>query len=178
MDDPYPGYGKLCRKQAELIEEYVEQMRELMDELERIRDAALEALATAGRNIERRRGEFHQIVQSRKDLKEAFGHHLDHLEHSANYLLASYRRANEAARNSRAPANFGKSWEIDRPPAGDGSEEPGQSANMDAKVEKALEELPAQKRLIQAAYEAAVYEYRKIEQLTPEALRDGPVGQK
>ena len=178
MDDPYPGYGKLHRKQTELIEEYVEQMRELMDELERIRDAALEALATAGRNIERRRGELHQIMQSRNDLKEAFGHHLDHLEHSANYLLASYRRANEAARNSRAPANFGKSWEIDRPPAGDGSEAPGQSANMDAKVEKALEELPAQNRRIQEAYEAAVYEYRKIEQLTPEALRDGPVGQK
>jgi len=178
MDDTYPGYGKLARKQTELIEEYVEQKRELMDELERIRDAALEALATAGRNIERRRSEFHGIVQSRKNLKEAFGHHLDHLEHSASYLLASYRRANEAARSARAPAHFGKSWEISRPPAQADGKEPGQSANMEAKVEKALEELPLQKRRIQEDYEAAVYEYRKIEQLTPEALRDGTVGQK
>ena len=49
---------------------------------------------------------------------------------------------------------------------------------MEAKVEKTLEELPLQKRRIQADYEAAVYEYLKIEQLTPEALRDGAVGQK
>ncbi len=49
---------------------------------------------------------------------------------------------------------------------------------MDAKVEKALEKLPTQNRRIQAAYEAAVYEYRKIEQLTPEAIRDGAVSQK
>jgi len=178
MDDPYPGYGKLHRKQNELIEEYAEQKRELMGELEQIRDAALDALATAGRNIGRRRGEFHQIMQSWRDLKEAFGHHLDHLEHSAKYLLASYRRANEVARNSPAPAHFEKSWEISRPPAGDGSEEPSQSPSMDAKVEKALEKIPAQKRRIQAAYESAVYEYRKIEQLTPEVLRDGAVGQK
>ena len=176
MDDPYPGYGKLHRKQNELIEEYVEQKRELMDELEQIRDAALEVLATAGRNIERRASEFHGIKESRKNLKEAFGHHLDHLEHSANYLLAGYRRANEAARNSRAPAHFGKSWEIGRPPAGGGSEEPGHSANMDATVKNALVELPTHKRGIQADYEAAVYEYRKIEQLTPEALKDGTVG--
>lgn len=178
MDDSYPGYGKLARKQTELIEEYVEQKRELMDELEQIRDAALETLAATGRNIERRRSEFYRIAQSQKDLKEAFGTHLDHLEHSANYLLASYRRANEGARDARAPTHFGKSWEIGRPLVHEGGGEPSQGANMDAKVEKALEELPAQKRRIQADYEAAVYEYRKIEQLTPEALRDGAVGQK
>jgi hypothetical protein len=178
MDDSYPGYGKLARKQIELIEEYVEQKRELIDKLERVRDAALEITAVVARNIERRRSEFHRIAQSRKDLKEAFAHHLDHLEHSANYLLASYRQANEGARSSRAPAHFGKSWEIARPPAADGGEESAQSANMAAKVEKALVNLPAQKRRIQADYEAAVYEYRKIEQLTPEALRNGAVDQK
>ena len=49
---------------------------------------------------------------------------------------------------------------------------------MDTKVEKALEEMPLQRRGIQSGYEAAVYKYRKIEQLTPEALKDGAIGQK
>jgi len=43
-------------------------------------------------------------------------------------------------------------------------------------AEKAVEKLPAQKRRIQADYKTAVYDYRKIEQLTPEVLRDGAVG--
>jgi hypothetical protein len=139
MDDSYPGYGKLARQQTEVIEEYVEQKRELMYELERIRDGALETLAGAGRNIERRRSEYHRIVESRKGLKEAFGHHLDHLEHTANYLLASYRRANEAARSAPAPAHFGKSWELSRPPEAKGGDEPDQGANTDARVEKGPE---------------------------------------
>lgn len=176
MDDPYPGYGKLHRKQTELIEDYVEQKRELMDELEQIRDEALETLDTAARNIEHRQNEFHQIVQSRNDLKEKFELHLNHLEDSANYLLASYQQGNEETRSVPAPAYFGKRWKIGRLPAQEGDNELSQGPDMKEKVEEALEEAPAQKQCIQAAYEAAVYEYRKIEQLTPEVLRNATVG--
>src|SRR5207247_6250299 len=65
MDDPYPGYGALARHQTKLIDEYIDQKKSLMDELQKVRDAALEKMESTARDIERRQAEYHPILGNR-----------------------------------------------------------------------------------------------------------------
>lgn len=173
MDDPYPGYGDLARHQAERIEEYAAQTQVLMAELEELRNTALEKMEAAADGIEKRQAEYRAIVGSSARLTRDFWQYLTYLEQCGNELLATYREANRRARSTPPPRHFDQPWVMPRP-----SElELGQAGaidnpTLDAEIGRVFAQLQEKRQQVHAAYEAAMSEYKSIDELTPEAIRD------
>ena len=104
--DPYPGYGALEKRRAAAHEAYIRRKNDLIARLLEIRDAAIEILEEANRDLSIRRSEYDLIIEGRTRFVRLFVAHQSHLERSANALLAVYREANKAARKSAPPARF------------------------------------------------------------------------
>ena len=51
MDDPYPGYGKISRKHEEIIQDYTNEKANIISDLSRTRDHALNYIRDARRNL-------------------------------------------------------------------------------------------------------------------------------
>lgn len=174
MDDPYPGYGRLARDQAELINAYAEEKRALMVELEAIRNGALERMALAASGIERHRAEYWAILEGRTRFTRAFWLHLDHLEQCGRDLLATYREANRRARQTLPPPHFAHRWDMPRPaepafgPAGDLGD-----PDLDGEIGRVFAQLHEKRQGIHTQYEQAMAEYQRIDELTPEVVRHG-----
>lgn len=180
MDDPYPGYGALARRQAGLIEAYVEQKQILMADLERIRDIAIAKMESTASEIEKRRAEYHVILESRERLESAFNQHLDHLEQCGNNLLTFYREANRRARKEIVPPpppppeHFSQRWDMTRPiDPGFGQQGYTGDRNIENEIGLTFAQLQEKRQMVHTDYESAVFEYQRIDQLTPEAMRNG-----
>ena len=175
MDDPYPGYGRLARKQQLLNDDYAATKKDLLEELEGIRDEAVKKLNQIAGDIQRRKSEYEAILGARRKLQASFDQQLRHLQQCGNELLTIYREANRRARTTPAPEHFATAWVL-RPPdlPGDLTDNAVSAATLDTDVADKFEALKRWSGEIGAAYDAAVQEYRKIEQLTPEALERGP----
>ena len=174
MDDPYPGYGRLARAQAELIDTYTEQKQEQMGELEAIRNDALERMAAATSGIERHRAEYWAILEGRACFTHAFRLHLDHLEQCGRDLLATYREANRRARQTLPPPHFAQQWDMPRPAepafglAGDLGD-----PDLEGEIGRVFAQLHEKRQGIHTQYEQAMAEYQRIDELTPEVVRHG-----
>ena len=172
MDDPYPGYGRIACRQIEIQDLYVEQKQDLMDELQDIRDEAIDKMEAAGADIPRSRGEYYAVIETRSKLPDVFRRHLVYLEQCANELLAQYRTANQKARTTPPPEHFFTDWKTTLPmepeinPNGSAAAWDGQGP-----VGFAPEELEKKRRQVHEAFDKAVMEYKRIEELTPEALQ-------
>jgi hypothetical protein len=175
MDDRYPGYGALARRQEELIAEYVAQKKDLMKELEKVRDEAIQTMEDAARDVEYRRAEYHAIQESRTKLKRAFGQHLDYLEHCANDLLTTYREENRRNRKTEEPARFSRRWTLSRFADPEfGFEGYAGDAELEREIGQTFAALAERRQEVLKDYNDAIEEYRRIEDLTPEAL-NGPL---
>jgi hypothetical protein len=174
MDDPYPGYGRLARKQQTLNDDYAATKSELLEELEAIRDEAVKKLNQIADDIQRRKSEYEAIIGARRKLQASFDQHLRHLQQCGNELLAIYREANRRARTAAVPAYYAEGWILHTPDLPDEITESRVSeTTLETTVADKFEELKRWSGEIRAAYDTAVLEYRKIEQLTPEALERG-----
>ncbi len=173
MDDPYPGYGKLARRQIEIQDEYVEQKQELMADLQDIRDQAIEKMETAASDIAHRRSEYRAIIEAKGKLAGVFKQHLIYLQQCANELLTSYRMTNRQARKTEPPIHFSQPWETSLPmspefePTGDAGQ-----LELEREIGLTFDELSQKRRKVHSGFDAAVLEYRRIEELTPEALNN------
>lgn len=175
MDDAYPGYGRLARKQQTLNDDYASTKSELLEELEKIRDTAVKKLNQIAEDIQHRKSEYETILGARHKLQASFNQHLAHLQQCGNELLAVYREANRRFRvEEPAPAHFAEAWTLHSPalPA-ELTDNRVSETMLEQVVADKFEELNRWSGEIRAAYDAAVLEYRKIEQLTPEALNHG-----
>jgi hypothetical protein len=174
MDDPYPGYGGLARCQAELIEEYAAQKQQLMADLEAVRNAALEGMKSAAEEIDRRRAEYHGILEAKARLQRTFASHLDYLEQCGNDLLATYHEANRRARSTPPPHHFSHAWAMPRPPEpASGPERTLGDPVLEAEIGQFFDQLHVKRQRVHTGYEAAVSAYKRIDELTPEVVRDG-----
>lgn len=174
MDDPYPGYGRLARRHEEIMHEYIEQTQDLMKELELIRDRALSKMEITAKDIDNRQAEYHAILASRKKHEQAFEEYVMHLQDCANQLLSFYREANRSYRQTPTPKHFSQQWEISQPPEGGSTPDDYSGyAAIEKEIAQVFSNLPQKREKVHRDYEAAVFEYRSIEQLTEEALQDG-----
>jgi hypothetical protein len=174
MDDPYPGYGALTRRQNELLDAYTDEKQRLMAELEGTRDAALAQMESTAEAIERRRAEYRGILDARQRLERSFWQHLTYLEQCANDLLTVYRESNRGARTSPQPFHFATRWELPRPI----DPQLGQEAYLgdqalEAEIGQVFARLPEKRQRVHDNYAAAVRQYQRIDELTPEALLHG-----
>jgi hypothetical protein len=115
MDDPYPGYGAVAKRQLDKNDEYIEQKQILIAELEEIRDSAQVQMGSISKEIENKRAEYLTIQQASTRLERNFWQYLEYLEQCANDLLATYREANRRERHTPPPAHFARRWEIPQP---------------------------------------------------------------
>ncbi len=174
MDDPYPGYGKLARRQLEIMDEYIGQTQDLMKELELVRDQALLKMEIAAKDIDNRHSEYRAILASRQQLERTFEQYVMHLEDCANQLLSFYRETNRSCRQTPTPKHFSQKWEISHPRDGGATDDDYLSyPAIEEQISQVFSSLHQKREKVLTDYEAAVFEYRRIEQLTEEALQDG-----
>jgi hypothetical protein len=164
MDDPYPGYGTLCSRHRDELENYREGNEAEIGELQATRDRALSRLEQEADDIETRRAQYRSVLDKRKSFRQSFAFHLDHLEQAGNELLAHYRAANVRARRTVAPVHFSTKWNMARP-ASALENENGAAPFPDTDAEQVLERLAETRRTILQLYESASAEYASIEEL-------------
>ena len=170
MDDPYPGYGDVDRAYRRRVTAYTDQKHELLEQLRSTRDRTTAAITDIRNELSKRRGEHVSILANRHRLLKNFRHHLDHLEAVGLDLLATYRSENKKHRSESVPSYFNTGWTLSRP-----SDPPTpqtlSSDALDALITGADTEARAAVEALHSAFEEAVVQYEKIEQLKSEATQ-------
>jgi hypothetical protein len=115
--DPYPGFGSLYTRVDKAHMRYRQAKEALIENLEDIRNNAIETMQDANRDLSLRRGEHDAIIQGKERLNQLFSAYQDHLERTVNNLLMMYRGANTRARtDGQVPTHFTKRYTMDRIP--------------------------------------------------------------
>jgi len=162
MDDPYPGYGQRMRHKCEASEEYTALKKELLTDLEQIKQSAEDKIDELVRNIETRQGECDHISQKSQALKQSMLQHFTHLESAANTLLSYYRDENRRHRQTQAPSRFNGQWKYTHPVI---EGEVVINVNRDHGLRKVLEEVPRQRETLHTSFLRACDEYKRIDEL-------------
>jgi hypothetical protein len=170
MDDPYPGYGTKARHHRDAAELYTDEMKELLDELDTVKETAATAIEERLRDIAARRGEFDYLLAASQALQLNMSQHFDHIESSVNALLRLYRTENIKHRKTAAPARFDGHWTCPRPSLDNQCIPESIRTQIVAAIERATREVPERHADVISAYENALTEYRRIDQLTAKDL--------
>lgn len=176
MEDPYPTYGRLARRQEAILDDYIAEKEERLEEIESIRDESLESIRKSARELEKFKSEYRQILESKSQLPGLLQQYFGVLESAGNTLLEKYRDANRHARKTPAPLHFSRPWTLVRPvlvapPAGERSFE-----EVEKEIGEALRDLDTHTRKIHDCYSEALKKYHRVEQLAPEDVANGPLG--
>jgi hypothetical protein len=166
--DPYPGYGALEKRRASAHDAYIRRKNDLISSLLDIRDAAIEILEEANRDLAIRRSEHDSILESRARLIRLFAAHQSHLDRAANALLAVYREANKAARQSLQPARFVSTYAIDKFAVEQELPETPAREDLRRSIAESQAVLVAQVEAIHAEFERAFASYREIDDVIEE----------
>jgi hypothetical protein len=166
--DPYPGYGMLEKRRAGAYEAYIRRKNELIAALLAIRDAAIEVLEEANRDLSVRRSEHDAILEGRARLVRLFEAHQTHLDRTANALLSTYREANKRSRTTPSPHRFAVPYALEK--IASAPEQGPISARDDLRrsIEESQAVLVEQIRAIHDEFERAFASYREIDDLVEE----------
>jgi hypothetical protein len=166
--DPYPGYGPLEKRRASAHDAYIRRKNDLIASLLDIRDNAVEILEEANRDLAVRRSEHDTILESRTRLLRLFAAHQAHLDRAANALLATYREANTAARQTPPPPRFAKPYAIEKFPVAQDLPETLAREDLRRSIADAQADLTGQVEAIHVEFEEAFKSYREIDDLIEE----------
>lgn len=162
MDDPYPGYGDIYRRHEERCEDYADEIELAMEELQDIRDDAIESANDIRKELGAQFRERGQILAARQTQRTRYREHQDYLEDIANFLLGHYRAANTRNRPDGAtPLHFRKKWELKRTDLPADNEEP----SIDDEVVRAQQTLQQSVETIAAAYQDAIEKFEHLDQI-------------
>ncbi|MFC1488836.1 hypothetical protein ACFL6B_03210 [Thermodesulfobacteriota bacterium] len=161
-DDPYPGYGQIAKRRIRATQEYADMKEDLMEDLREIKEDAVQAMTQAKEGVEKRKNEYHSILDARERLNGLFQTHLEYLESCANNLLSDYREANRHARSSAPPSHYSELWELEHPPPANIGHTGGISGD---EINRANSLLTNHMQEVFNDYEKAVDKYKQIEQL-------------
>ena len=113
-DDVYPGYGKVHRTEAEHFEEYQEENVQRRANLKRIYEEYIERIRDQRQQVENRRGNHRLITDRAKEIVRQFPMQLRQYQDHLDFIIASYRSANEMARTTPNPQFFAERLLIDQ----------------------------------------------------------------
>lgn len=105
-DDPYPEYGAIDRSMVRAREEYFGWIQDAFEELDDIRDKAIDDLRQTNELVKDAVGEAVDALYGHTTLSQHMGAFLDQCDLAAAQLLAIYRDANRTARTEPAPGTF------------------------------------------------------------------------
>ncbi|MGB9152334.1 MAG: hypothetical protein WCD70_04515 [Alphaproteobacteria bacterium] len=166
MNDPYPGYGKISRKHEEIIQEYTDEKANIVEDLSRTCDQALDYMRNARQNLASRRAELSMILDQRENLLRSFEANHNHLNRGVNDLLATYRNANMRARTTPAPARYNRGYTLPKPPPPAALPPAVNDKSLDANIDKTDEVLQKAISQVNAQLEEAVREFHQIGEFT------------
>jgi len=176
MDDRYPGYGALARRVEEANEEYRVQKDQVIAELQEIRENAIKEMDAVAGEVEARSEQYKAIQQNRLRYIQLFTEHVGYLEQCANELLSTYRQANRKSRKSSAPTHFATRWHMEAVPNLDTGPGLMESA-LQKQLEDTFKELGSYRHRIDESFQAALSEFKGLEELSVGANRASTVRQ-
>ena len=112
FDDPYPGYGPTNRRMVSGRNAYSDQHADHFDELERIKEDAVQQLAAGIKQVPLFPQHAENVRMQRSALLESFRAYESSLEAAANQVLARYRTANRKSRKTAPPGYFDSEWKL------------------------------------------------------------------
>jgi hypothetical protein len=112
FDDPYPGYGAMSRRHADIRQEYSDQHADLFDNLAHIKDETVKVLDNGIVQLPLYPQQAAQIRAQRAALVQTFRGYEAAVETAANQLLAGYRDTNRKWRTTPVPRYFDQSWRL------------------------------------------------------------------
>jgi hypothetical protein len=163
LDDPTPGYGAVARHREKQLAAYAASKQLLLEGLRERKDDALAAIDTLVEEIRRREEEYSAVLEAQRGLVQRFNAYIVQLESGANQLLETYRGANRTSRGTPPPPGFARSWT----PGWSGESMPAEPdhAPRQQTAERLLERLGEARRAFLRAYDDAVDEYLRIDQI-------------
>lgn len=166
MDDSYPGYGPLSRALDGAERDYAQEKEGLLEELEDIKRSAERKMVDCGRDINAWQGGYRNLVARSETLRQKFISHLDHVEHVGNALLQAYRGENMRRRTTPAPKRFDMPWKMERPDIEmDDTAVREAAGQIDSVLGRCEAEIKGRREAMLSAYQKAISEYRRIEQM-------------
>jgi len=169
LTDPYPGFAGVQRRLDEARQNYISGKLDLIDNLREIRDEHNGKIEAIVRDLSSRRQESAAIIAHRTRTMGLFAEYQSHLERTANSVLTAYREANRAARTDAEPQYFAAAYKLERITPVIKTSEDWDDRVLTERIQLAQAELSDQISKIGAAFEAAVAQYHKLDNLFPEA---------
>jgi len=166
MDDPYPGYGKINRKHEEIIQDYTNEKANIIDDLNRTRDRALDYIHEARRSLAEGRATLSSALNCRSRLVHLFEAHQTYLSRAANDLLSVYRNANMNARTTPAPQHFNSCYALPKQPSSTSLPKAINEKLLDAHIAETDEALKKAISQVNNQFEKAAGEFRQIGEFT------------
>ena len=166
MNDPYPGYGKISRKHEEIIQEYTDEKANIVDDLSRTCDQALDYMREARQNLATKRAELSMILDQRENLLRSFDANHSHLNRGINDLLATYRNANMRSRTTPAPARYNRGYTLPKPSVPASLPQALTDASLDVDIDKTDKVLQKSISQVNSQLEEAVREFHQIGEFT------------
>ncbi|UFZ03138.1 hypothetical protein LQG66_28440 [Bradyrhizobium ontarionense] len=161
FDDPYPGYGAHSRRAEEAREDYSDEHALLFEDLEDIKEKTVADLDEGIRRIPLFPQQAAKVRAQREAELRSFQAYESSIEAAVNRLLAIYRDANRAARQSPAPAYFSAPWKLSRSFLKETAvlTEIAEPATSAPDAHAALEELRKLSTSVIGEYEALIVKY-------------------
>lgn len=171
MDDPYPGYGRRTRDNLKALRRYTDAKDDLTQDLEEIKSDAEAKIEDIARSIEARQGIFSDLVVRSQALQASIEEHFTNLEGAANHLLSIYRDENRRHRTDEAPARFAEQWRYRRPDTNVTVVPDHLRKALEEALQSAMIKIPECREKMYVAYNNALNEYKRIDDLTVGDLR-------
>jgi hypothetical protein len=170
FNDPYPGYGRRYQDNIAALDLYRRTKDYHLQELEDRRDGWEEKLSDLTQTVTNRLDEQENINNNSRILRSRIEEHFAHLDSAGNKLLLIYRDANIRARSAPAPSHFDVPWTYERPSVAAAVVIIENREHLREQAQAALASAPGAQNSLQTAYEAALMEYQRIDQMTAEAV--------
>lgn len=106
LDDPFPGYGGVDRRRHDAEERLRAATQARSDENIRLKDDALNAIASALDVVQSRSDDRSRATLGRQAVVQAYARHCDDVQAAYEAVLRTYWEENERARSTPSPARF------------------------------------------------------------------------
>lgn len=173
MDDPYPGYGAISRRASEADAEFDDELDNVREQLEELKDEAIAALDDAVQKSKALVANFEGLIEAKRNTATQLNLAMENATNALAFLLQKFQDENEHARGKVArPTYFHTRPEL-KPLTVLGFEvSPDQSLFIEQKVlvSALLDEVEAIRARIQAGFNQ---QFDKIKPLENHYLAEG-----
>jgi hypothetical protein len=112
LDDPYPGYGKKTYLANEALDAYNDEIEEMRDSLEHVKEQMLDRLERAASQAETSVAVYKSLIGDKERARNDLIHAVAGAESAMHALLQEFRNENNIARGDRSPPAYFNTWPV------------------------------------------------------------------